>query len=301
MSCTTRQTLVSNLGTTWQRYSASRTGRARLNHIIYARVTTLLTRCSRRKYRFSCTNLCVAFRSSEFVVCTENDELQFAVICVDRNPCEQTIRCFDVRIKWTDPAAVTRIQTVYLQRVCIDNLITESMLCSVYTSVYIVLHAPRFWFTENMSKNVPVVGGPSVMSSMVGMLLLVEIVSSTVTAANTTVKCFESNNYRGRYKTNILLDCSGAAGESRAYTVEKWIRYHAFVDDGIPANRVLYVDLENNNFQNMFTLPPMSSLKRLSFGHNNISSIENQALSNLRTLEELDLSHNCLKGKRTLK
>lgn len=140
-----------------------------------------------------------------------------------------------------------------------------------------------------------VIIGPSVMNFMIGILLFMEIVS--LTTALTTIKCFESNS-KGRDKMDIILDCSNTAiGKSHKYSVEEWIRNHAFVEDGILANRVLHVNLAYNNFQTLFTLPTMSSLKKLSFKHNNISFIENQALSNLRTLEELDLSYNSLKSK----
>ncbi|XP_025411848.1 carboxypeptidase N subunit 2-like isoform X2 [Sipha flava] len=131
------------------------------------------------------------------------------------------------------------------------------------------------------------------MNSMVVILLLMGIVS--LTAAQTTIKCFESNN-KGRDKKNILLDCSNTTGKNHTYSVEEWIRHHAFVDEGILANRVSQVNLENNDIEMLFTLPKMSSLKKLSFKHNKISSVENQALSNLQNLEELDLSHNSLKG-----
>lgn len=117
----------------------------------------------------------------------------------------------------------------------------------------------------------------------------------SLTAAQTRVKCFGNN--KGRDKTGIILDCSNMAGKSHPYSIEDWIRYHAFYDDGIPANRVLHINLENNNLKEIFTLPSMTSLKKLSFKYNNISSIANKALTNLPALEELDISYNSLNSK----
>ncbi|CAH1726478.1 unnamed protein product [Aphis gossypii] len=127
------------------------------------------------------------------------------------------------------------------------------------------------------------------MNLILGICLM-GIVS--LTAAQTRVKCFDNN--KGKDQMGIILDCSNMAGKSHPYTIEDWIRYHAFFDDGILANRVLHINLENNNFQEIFTFPYMTSLKKLSFKYNNISSMENKALTNLPALEELDLSYNSL-------
>lgn len=113
-------------------------------------------------------------------------------------------------------------------------------------------------------------------------------------SAQIQVKCF--NNNKGKEKMGIILDCSNMAGKNNKYSIEEWIQYHAFYDD-IVANRVLHINLENNNFQKVFLFPLMTSLKKLSFKCNNISTIENQAFSNLPVLEELDLSYNSLNSK----
>lgn len=117
----------------------------------------------------------------------------------------------------------------------------------------------------------------------------------SVTAAQTKVKCFDHN--KGRDRIGITLDCSNMADKSHPYSIEAWIRFHAFYDDGFLPNRVLHINLENNNFQKLFTLPKMTSLRKLSFKYNNISVIEDQALTNLPALEELDLSYNALESK----
>jgi len=150
-----------------------------------------------------------------------------------------------------------------------------------------------FCFTEIISKNhVSVVTGSPNMN-LILYICLMGLVS--LTAAQTRVKCFDNN--KGKDKTGIILDCSNMADKSHPYSIEEWIRYHAFYDDGIPANRVLYIDLENNNLKQIFTLPSMTSLKKLSFKYNNISSIVNKALTNLPALEELDISYNSLSSK----
>ncbi|XP_016656809.1 carboxypeptidase N subunit 2 [Acyrthosiphon pisum] len=142
---------------------------------------------------------------------------------------------------------------------------------------------------ETISKNhVSIVTGSTNMNLILCICLM--IVSST--AAQTRVKCFDNN--KGKDKTGIILDCSNMAGKSHPYSIEDWIRYHAFYDDGILANRVLHINLENNNLIQIFALPPMASLKKLSFKYNNISSIANKALTNLPALEELDISFNSL-------
>ncbi|XP_060873377.1 carboxypeptidase N subunit 2-like isoform X2 [Metopolophium dirhodum] len=143
---------------------------------------------------------------------------------------------------------------------------------------------------EIISKNhVSVVTGSTNMN-LILCICLMGIVSST--AAQTRVKCFDNN--KGRDKTGIILDCSNMAGKSHPYSIEDWIRYHAFYDDGILANRVLHINLENNNLKKIFALPPMTSLKKLSFKYNNISAIAHKALTNLPALEELDISYNSL-------
>ncbi|VVC31620.1 Cysteine-rich flanking region, C-terminal,Leucine-rich repeat,Leucine-rich repeat domain, L [Cinara cedri] len=124
------------------------------------------------------------------------------------------------------------------------------------------------------------------------MCLLMGIAAMPLTAAQTRVRCFDKN--KGLDKTGIILDCSNMASKSYPYTIEEWIQYHAFFDDGIFANRVLHINMENNNFQTAFKLPKMQSLKKLSFKYNNISTIEDQAFSDLPALEELDLSFNLL-------
>jgi len=150
-----------------------------------------------------------------------------------------------------------------------------------------------FGFTEIMSKNhVSVVTGSPNMN-LILYICLMNLVS--LSAAQTRVKCFDNN--KGKDKTGIILDCSNMAGKSHPYSIEDWIRYHAFYDDGILANRVLHINLENNNLKQIFTLPSMTSLKKLSFKYNNISSIANKALTNLPALEELDISYNSLNSK----
>lgn len=129
--------------------------------------------------------------------------------------------------------------------------------------------------------------------NLIFSLCLINIVSLTTT--QTIVKCFDKN--KGTNRTGIILDCSKTNGKSYPYTTEEWIRYQAFLDDGILANRVININLENNDFQRLFKLPLLNSLKKLSFKFNNISSIENLALSNLPVLEELDLSYNALNSK----
>ncbi|XP_026822301.1 tsukushin-like isoform X1 [Rhopalosiphum maidis] len=143
---------------------------------------------------------------------------------------------------------------------------------------------------EIITKNhLSVVTGSSKMNLILGICLMVIV---SLTAAQTRVKCFDKN--KGKDQMGIVLDCSNMVGKSHPYSIEDWIRYHAFYDDGILANRVLNINLENNNLQQIFTLPSMTSLKKLSFKYNNISSIENKALTNLPALEELDLSYNSL-------
>lgn len=132
------------------------------------------------------------------------------------------------------------------------------------------------------------------MNSIVRLASLMSVVVA-MAAAQAKVKCFDKN--KGRDRAGIALDCSNTAGKNNPYTIEEWIRYHAFFDDGILANRVLHVDLENNNFQKMFVLPAMVSLKKLSFRYNKIAAIENGALAKLPALEELDLSYNSLNSK----
>lgn len=150
-----------------------------------------------------------------------------------------------------------------------------------------------FCFTEIISKNhVSVVTGSPNMN-LILYICLMGLVS--LTAAQTRVKCFDSN--KGKDKTGIILDCSNMADKSHPYSIEEWIRYHAFYDDGILANRVLHINLENNKLKQIFTLPSMTSLKKLSFKYNNISSIANKALTNLPALEELDISYNSLSSK----
>lgn len=117
----------------------------------------------------------------------------------------------------------------------------------------------------------------------------------SLSSAQSKVKCFDKN--KGTDKSGIILDCSNTGDKNKPFTIEEWIRYHAFFDDGILANRVLQINLENNDFQKLFTLPLMTSLKKLSFKYNNISFIENMALSNLPALEELDLSYNSINSK----
>lgn len=131
------------------------------------------------------------------------------------------------------------------------------------------------------------------MNLTFGLLCLMVIVS--VASAQSKVKCFDKN--KGKDKSGIILDCSNTADKHKPYTIEEWIQYHAFFDDGILANRVLQINLENNDFQKLFTLPLMTSLKKLSFKYNNVSFVENMALSNLPVLEELDLSYNSLSSK----
>lgn len=147
-----------------------------------------------------------------------------------------------------------------------------------------------FCFVEIKTKNhVSIITGSSNMN-LILCICLMGIVS--LTAAQTKVKCFDNN--KGKDQMGIILDCSNMADKSHPSTIEDWIRYHAFFDDGILANRVLHINLENNNFQEIFTFPPMTSLKKLSFKYNNVSSMENKALTNLPALEELDLSYNSL-------
>lgn len=129
---------------------------------------------------------------------------------------------------------------------------------------------------------------------IVGMYLLLGVTVS-LTAAQIRVKCFDTN--KSKDKTGIILDCSNMAGRSSVYSIEEWIQYHAFYDDGFLANRVLHINMENNKFQTVFKLPQLLSLKKLSFKNNNISTIENRAFSNLPTLEELDMSYNSLNSK----
>lgn len=132
--------------------------------------------------------------------------------------------------------------------------------------------------------------------NLIFALCLMSIVSLTTT--QTIVKCFDKNKSVDR--TGIILDCSNTNGKSHPYTIEEWIRYHAYFDDGILANRVININLENNNFQKLFTLPLLNSLKKLSFKYNNISTIENLAFSKLPALEELDLSYNALNSKSSI-
>jgi len=150
----------------------------------------------------------------------------------------------------------------------------------------------EFYFTEIVSKNYVSVFTGLPNMNLILCICLMGIVSST--AAQTRVKCFDKN--KGRDKTGIILDCSNMAGKS-PHSIEEWIRYHAFYDDEIPANRVLHINLENNNLKQIFTFPIMRSLKKLSFKYNNISSIANKALTNLPALEELDISYNSLNSK----
>lgn len=138
-----------------------------------------------------------------------------------------------------------------------------------------------------------VITGPSNNMNLILAVCLAGIVS--LTAAQTRIKCFDNNIVKS--KTGIILDCSNMADRSHTYTIEDWIRYHAFYDVGILANRVLHINLDNNNLQQIFTLPAMSSLKKLSFKNNNITSIENNAFSNLPALEELDISYNSLNSE----
>lgn len=131
------------------------------------------------------------------------------------------------------------------------------------------------------------------MHFIFGLTCLMTAIS--LTSAQTQVKCFDKN--KGKDKTGITMDCSNTAGKNNQYSIEEWIKYHAFFDDGIVANRVLHINLENNNFQKVFILPLMTSLKKLSFKYNNISTIESHALANLPVLEELDLSYNSLNSE----
>lgn len=131
------------------------------------------------------------------------------------------------------------------------------------------------------------------MNLTFGVLCLMAIVSFA--SAQSKVKCFDKN--KSKDKSGIILDCSNTADKHKPYKIEEWIRYHAFFDDGILANRVVQINLENNDFQKLFTLPLMTSLKKLSFKYNKISFIENMALSNLPALEELDLTYNSLNSK----
>lgn len=116
------------------------------------------------------------------------------------------------------------------------------------------------------------------------------------TMAQIKINCFDRST-NGKDTRGLTLDCSKMVGKNHPYSVEEWIRYHAFFDDGILANRVLYINLESNDFKNVFVFPTLRSLKKLSFRNNDISTIENQAFSNLPALEELDLSYNSLNSK----
>lgn len=87
------------------------------------------------------------------------------------------------------------------------------------------------------------------------------------------------------------------ADENHKSKIEEWIKLHAFDEDGFVANRVLGIDLENNNLENIFQFPAMTSLKKLSFKYNKVSTIENNAFILLPALEELDLSYNLIHSK----
>jgi len=130
-------------------------------------------------------------------------------------------------------------------------------------------------------------------------LMMIVLVVVSTTTAQTTIKCFDRSS-NGKDKRGVILDCSNKVGKNNPYSIENWIRYHAFYDDGILANRVLHINLENNNFKYVFVFPSMTSLKKLSFKYNNISTIVDQALSKLPALEELDLSYNSLESKSVI-
>lgn len=115
------------------------------------------------------------------------------------------------------------------------------------------------------------------------------------TIAQKRMKCFDHNTSKD--KSRIFLDCSNMADENDKSKIEEWIKLHAFDEDGFVANRVLGIDLENNNFENIFQFPAMSSLKKLSFKYNKVSTIENNAFIMLPSLEELDLSYNLIHSK----
>ncbi|XP_050440729.1 tsukushi-like [Adelges cooleyi] len=123
------------------------------------------------------------------------------------------------------------------------------------------------------------------------VVLLLLAAVSTVSALY-RVKCFDHN--KGEDETGIILDCADMAGKSHPYPIESWIGYHAYFDDGIKANQVVQIDLSNNDFQRIFKMPPMTSLQKLSFKYNNLTSIERLAFCGLPALEELDISYNTL-------
>lgn len=123
-------------------------------------------------------------------------------------------------------------------------------------------------------------------------LLMGIAVPPSTAAAQNRVMCFDDGSDTG--KTGVILDCSGVADRTGA--VEEWIRSRAYRDHG----RVLHVNAENDNFQTVFRLPPLPWLKKLSFKHNNISAIEDQAFTDLPALEELDLSYNSLNSEYLL-
>lgn len=143
-----------------------------------------------------------------------------------------------------------------------------------------------------ITKHKSIVTG-SLNMNLIFTLCLLGIVS--LINAQTKVKCFDNN--KGEDDSGILLDCSNMVSENHPFTINEWIQHHAFVHDSIKANRVLQIKLENNNFQEIFKFPRMSSLKTLSFKNNNISSFEDRALTDLPALEEIDLSFNSLRSK----
>lgn len=132
-------------------------------------------------------------------------------------------------------------------------------------------------------------------SNMILISTLCLLVIISLTNAQTKVKCFDHN--KGRDKTVIILDCSKMAGKNNQKIIADWIQYHVFFDDESVANRVLSINLENSDFQEVFKFSQMPSLKQISFKNNKILSIENKAFVELPVLEELDLSFNLLNSE----
>jgi len=116
----------------------------------------------------------------------------------------------------------------------------------------------------------------------------------SLATAQIKINCFEKN--KSKYKSGIALDCSNMDNKN-PNDVEEWIRNQSVINDGLFPNRIVNINLENNSFQQIFVFPLMTSLKKLSFKRNNVSTIVDNAFSDLQALEELDLSYNSITSK----
>lgn len=156
-----------------------------------------------------------------------------------------------------------------------------SCLCTVFTEMIMMRYALSA-ITKLSNTNL-----------IFGLICMMGVVCSMI--AQKRIKCFDHNTSKD--KSRIFFDCSNVADENHKSKIEEWIKLHAFDEDGFVANRVLGIDLENNNLENIFQFPAMTSLKKLSFKYNKISTIENNAFIMLPALEELDLSFNLIHSK----